>query len=236
MKILIIILSLVSSFAVNAQYTLTDDDGNSISDGEVITVNYDSTVDSPEAEFDCHVSSTNSNDFLFEIVSTNQGGTAENWFCTNFGLCYPSSVTEVQVNLLSDNTRELQLHYRPNGYTDDVTINYRITEVNNTSNTVSFSVKFVATTTGISSNPISTMEVNMFPNPANDYTYVDCNLNENYQVRIYNITGMLVAKYQVNKGQKSVKINTSILNSGKYILQIISESNNSTNQNLIVIH
>jgi len=218
MKIFTLILSLVSFLAVNAQYTLTDDDGNSILDGEQVVVSYDSTISTPEAEFDVHVNSTNSNDFLFEILSTDEGEAADNWFCTNFGMCYPPTTTEVEVELLSDSTRELQLHYRPNGYIGDVTINYRITEVGNTNNTISFSVKYVAITTDIFSQSTSKINVKLFPNPTKDFVVIEKNNKNINNIELVDVSGNIIFKTIVN--DRIYKLDLSSLEKGVYLIRI----------------
>ena len=218
MKIFILILSLVSFLSVNAQYTLTDDDENSITDGEQIIATYDSTLFGLEAEFDCHVKSTNSNDFLFEIISTDQGGNAENWFCTNFGMCYPSTTTEVEVELLSDSIREMQLHYKPNDYVGDVTINYKVTEIGNTSNSISFSVKYISIYTGILSKESSKLNIKLFPNPAKDFVFIEKNNEMITNIELVNISGKVLFNTTVNN--KFYKLNISNLQKGIYFIKV----------------
>ncbi len=239
MKLILLIFAIFTVISVNAQYTLTDDNGNPISNGETVTTTYELTSDlplGPEGEFDCHVHSTNMNNFLFEIVSTDQCSDAENWFCTNLGLCYTPETTELEVELFSDSTREMQLHYRPNGCTDEVTINYRITEIGNSNNTISFSVKYVIVT-GINNEIIDDSKIIAFPNPANQFTQIKYDVNVKANVYLYNNIGKIVKVYPIDNSNETININTSELKAGIYFYQVVTDSKLvSTSKKLIVIH
>lgn len=236
MKTILQILAMFSIVSVQAQYSLTDDEGNTISDGEIVTVTYDAAESNPEAHIDVNVFSENNNDFRFEIVSTNQGENANNWFCTNFGMCYPSSVIDLEVELLSDNTRELQLHYSPNEHPEDATVNYRITEVGNNSNTISFSIKYVGSSTFITEQSIDKGNIIAYPNPANQSAVLEYNINEKSDIYIINILGEIVETYSVSKGRGYIDIETSKYTTGTYFYKIISETKKKTSKILIIKH
>ena len=237
MKIIIQILAIFSFISVQAQYTLSDDEENPITGGEIVTVLYDATESNPEAHFDVNVLSGNNNDFRFEIVSTDQGENANNWFCTNFGLCYPPSSIDVEVQLLADNTRELQLHYSPNEHTEDATVNYRITEVGNIHNAISFSVKYVGSSTiSISEKKMDKNSFLAYPNPANQSAQIDYDIKENSNIYIFNILGEIIEITPVRKGRGGIKVDTSELKEGTYFYQIVTESNNKKTKTLIIKH
>ncbi|MGV0997331.1 M36 family metallopeptidase [Empedobacter falsenii] len=79
----------------------------------------------------------------------------------------------------------------------------------------------------------TTKTVNISPNPAKDEVYITAkNLNGNYQVKIYNMTGSLVKDVSYNPSyQKS--INVSNLTNGVYVIKIEGEKINHS-QKLII--
>ena len=237
MKIVLQILAIFSFISVQAQYTLSDDVGNPIADGDVITVTYDATESNPEAHFDVNVLSENNNDFRFEIVSTDQGENASNWVCTNFGTCYSPASIDIEVQLLGDNTRELQLHYSPNEHPEDAIVNYRITEVGNNSNTISFSMKYVGSSTlSISEQIIDKSSFLAYPNTSNQSAQINYNVKENSNIYIFNTLGEIVEITPVRKGKGHIKIDTSVYREGTYIYQIVTMSNEKSSKILIVKH
>ena len=235
MKIILQILAILSVLTVKAQYTLTDSDGNTITNGETVTAYYDVSDPNVEAEFVVTVASQNSNDFRFQILSTDQGENASNYVCTNFGLCYPPTATDIQIELLDDQTRELQLHFIPNGDTVDATVVYRITEVGNTSNTVLFKVLYKGVITGVEELN-SNIKIEAYPNPANQFCTIAYDVKEDLEIYLYNIIGERVGSYHINTGTGSINIDTSSLKNGIYIYQAVCKSKIITNNYLIVNH
>ncbi|CAL2089651.1 conserved protein of unknown function precursor containing a T9SS type A C-terminal secretion signal [Tenacibaculum sp. 190524A02b] len=71
----------------------------------------------------------------------------------------------------------------------------------------------------------------MYPNPVSDNLYISAN-NIIKKIKIFNLLGEKVAVYKMNK--KAVKINTSDLGIGMYIVKIKTENNRSLTRKVIV--
>ena len=236
MKTILQVVIIFSFISVQAQYTLEEDyAGTPISNGETVTAYYNTDDSNPEAEIDVNVISQNTNDFRFQILSTDQGVNAENWFCTNLGLCYPPHITDWEIELFADQTRQLQLHYKPNGE-GDATVNYRISEVGNSSNSILFSVHYIGTSTSVEEKLTSNISIKAFPNPANQFCKIAYDVKEDSEIYLYNIIGERIESYHINTGSGSINIDTSNLKNGTYIYQGVCKSNVITSNYLIVNH
>ncbi len=62
----------------------------------------------------------------------------------------------------------------------------------------------------------------IFPNPADNYFYINSNINDNYDVDIYDITGKKILQYTNIKSTD--KINITDLKSGVYIIRLSSKN------------
>ncbi len=74
----------------------------------------------------------------------------------------------------------------------------------------------------------SVSEVKIYPNPANDYLFVDMNFNQlvDFSAKIFDLNGKLVKLYLLEKqsvGKHSIKLNVDDLKSGIYLLNINNE-------------
>ena len=236
MKIIAKLIVIFSFISVQAQLTLVSHyDGGEILDGDVVTVKYDFTVNDPNAELYVDLTSQNNNDIRFQVISTDQGVNAENYFCTDFGLCYPPSIIDQTVELWDDNTRQLQLHYQPKGHPEDVLITYRVTEPS-TSNEIVFSVAFIASLQSISTKDNVINKLRAYPNPANQFSKIEYEINEDSRLILYNILGEELQGFEINRGSGVKVIDTSKLQSGTYIYKIISQTKKVKTKNLIVNH
>lgn len=66
------------------------------------------------------------------------------------------------------------------------------------------------------------LQLNVYPNPAKDFIYIDGNLNDAI-VEVYNTSGKIVKKYTSLKGVEN-KINISGLSKGVYLMKIKDEN------------
>ena len=84
----------------------------------------------------------------------------------------------------------------------------------------------IETTTAISAN-VEITDVNLFPNPTRGQLTVDLNVNQNTQVQFFvtDMNGKLLSRQAMNidAGQFRTAIDASRLNSGVYILHIVTE-------------
>jgi hypothetical protein len=94
-------------------------------------------------------------------------------------------------------------------------------------NSLMGSLTVIAPQVGISENKISVDGMKLFPNPMLDITTVEFNstLSSAAKIEIVNILGSVVSTDNVSivKGNNQVKINTEALESGVYIINLISK-------------
>jgi hypothetical protein len=80
---------------------------------------------------------------------------------------------------------------------------------------------------------------NIYPNPANDYAYLDYTVNGNFNsanVSFFNLLGKQVSEYPLSKSSEKLKINTSNWESGIYMYQLIIDGKKITTKKLLVRH
>lgn len=71
---------------------------------------------------------------------------------------------------------------------------------------------------------INNSNISLYPNPANDI--ININAPDNYTASLHNITGQILATYNITKGIN--KINTLQLQAGSYYITFINEKENKT--------
>ena len=78
---------------------------------------------------------------------------------------------------------------------------------------------------------------NIYPNPANNYSILDIsNFKDGGNVIINDINGRVVQDIKFNAGQKTIKINTSILPEAIYFYKIVNDEISTDGKILEVIH
>lgn len=94
---------------------------------------------------------------------------------------------------------------------------------------------YTSSTTGIASNSIDEVKVNIFPNPASDLIAVQIKdlVKENYDITLYDITGKLVEKKTLYQGSTIVYFDTKTLYSGVYFIKMVV-GNKEINKKIII--
>ncbi len=86
---------------------------------------------------------------------------------------------------------------------------------------------------GVDNNKLEAAAVSMFPNPSSESTTIEFNDNAlSHTVTVSDVTGRIVAKYNVN--EKSINVNTKEFNAGMYIVSIQNNRNETASLKLIV--
>lgn len=86
-----------------------------------------------------------------------------------------------------------------------------------------FSVRCVKNSTSEVNSDLFNDHIKIYPNPATDRVFIDCSMNQNLNIFIYNVVkGELVMQKQLTQG--TAEIDVSFLSNGVYIIQIVSES------------
>jgi len=237
MKTILHVIIILSFISAQAQLTLIDEHGDPVEDNSTVIVTYNPTVSFAEGIFEANLSSENNNDINVRILESNQVDPAENFFCSVPGFCYPPTTVNIDIPLLDNNTMGFSFHYKPNGNEGDVTIKYRLADIGNGANDIVFYVTYVAdASASVVENSNSVNKIKVYPNPANKLANIIYDLNEDFEIILYNILGVKIESYYMNSGVGSIKINTANLKSGTYIYQIITESNIKSTKYLIVNH
>lgn len=80
---------------------------------------------------------------------------------------------------------------------------------------------------------------NIYPNPANDFAYIDYTVNGNFtsaNVSFFNLLGKQLAEYPLSKNSDKLRINTSAWESGIYMYQLIIDGKKIATKKLLVRH
>ena len=81
-------------------------------------------------------------------------------------------------------------------------------------------------TTSIAESLLNAVEINVYPNPANDFIVMQFNslVKQNINVELFDITGKSVQKSIIYQGSTIANIDTRALYSGQYILKFTTKS------------
>tara|TARA_B110000459_G_C16604797_1_gene492978 strand:- start:1191 stop:2534 length:1344 start_codon:yes stop_codon:yes gene_type:complete len=81
-------------------------------------------------------------------------------------------------------------------------------------------------TTSIAESLLNAVEINVYPNPANDFIVMQFNslVKQNINVELFDITGKSVQKSIIYQGSTIANIDTRVLYSGQYILKFTTKS------------
>ena len=80
---------------------------------------------------------------------------------------------------------------------------------------------------------------NIYPNPANDFAYIDYTVSGNFtaaNVSFFNLLGKQLAEYPLTKSNDKLRINTSSWESGIYMYQLIIDGKKVATKKLLVRH
>jgi len=128
---------------------------------------------------------------------------------------------------------------QPSGMVGTSMVDYRFYVDANPSDNASISFTFDATVTGIAELLASGVVLtNPFPNPANTFTQMGCNLNgaKNAKIVVYNMLGSVVREIKVADKQNLVKISTADLKNGLYLYSLINNDKVIASKKLLVNH
>ncbi len=230
---LLIFLSVFLVVGASAQYTITDDDGvYTITNGGTVYVDLPNATDISVLHFTLH--STNGMDIIFQTVSADQPDGAENGACVGEH-CYSGNYYgEEQEPLSAGNIAHLKLDYNPNGNTETATVNYKISQVWNPSNNFTFSIQYTISTNV--ENLAKGLELNAYPNPANEKVSISYNAVDEAELVIYNIVGEKVIRRELSVGVNNIEVETSALPSGTYFYSIVSGAKSTKTKRLVIKH
>ena len=139
--------------------------------------------------------------------------------------CWTSGVNASPdtIVLAANGTSNLDAYVRPNRTSGSATIEIKVTEVGNTSNTVTGRYLFTSTT-ATREFLKSGSSVRIYPNPTTDYFMLSDNSDVVERVIIYNIIGRQVKSY---KAIDNFKYTVNDLPEGIYIIRLLNNSSNT---------
>ena len=229
---LLLIPILFAMITANAQYTLTDAEGGVITDGSITEVNI--PIDAEQFSLHWHLESTNSADIKFEILSTDQPDGAQNLYCVGIH-CYPPNHLTSEESLDDNNSAALILYYKPKGLSAIATIVYKISEVGDPSNSVTFTIKYNALALSVVA-PEIVKEFLVYPNPANNHVTVNYSITEQSEIVVFNIVGDKVKILDLDILSNNIEIDSSNLPSGTYFYSLISNNISVETKRLVIKH
>lgn len=102
-------------------------------------------------------------------------------------------------------------------------------------NTISESTTTYTAPTGISAAEFSNLDINVFPNPANDLIAVQVGglVKDDITIRLFDMTGKLISSSVIYPGSTIAYIDTRTLYDGQYIVQLSNSENVHTTKVVI---
>lgn len=146
-------------------------------------------------------------------------------------LCWAPSVSSRTITILPNRASTMDVHFLIDMMEGEGEVHIRAYVVDDSANTVVEAVYFGdAQMVSSSANTPEQPEIQIFPNPANDFIYIR-NLPEtsNSQVEVYNILGKKMLDFNVQAGQSvagAVRFDLSSIPKGIYMIRVYDQSMN----------
>ncbi len=139
--------------------------------------------------------------------------------------CWTSfvSVSPDTIVLAPNGTSNLDVYIRPNGISGAATIEVKVTEVGNTSNTITGRYLF-SPTTSLRDYSKGSTGIRVFPNPTVDYFMLSDNNDVIEKIVVYNIIGRQVKTY---RALDNFKYTVNDLPEGIYIVRLLNKGGNT---------
>lgn len=142
--------------------------------------------------------------------------------------CYLPTVSTQPFDLGAGQSGTMDVHVYPNGVDGAAIIQVDVFQTNDTTNITS-ATYFFNHSVGVAEKFSEAIKV--YPNPTQDFVTIDNYENRVAAVELYNVSGKLVLRSDLNG---SDRISLQELTSGNYILKLVDENANIVSTNLIV--
>lgn len=238
--VLVAFAGLYSAFSQG--FTLSDANG-AVANGDTVFVHGLTTASLIEAPV--YVTNTSATDTIHlkvkKFVVDTLTGTA-NMFC--FGLCYPASVyTSPSEQAIPPATtffgNGFDGEYVPYGVEGTTKMRYKIYNVNNMSDTVSFYVFYNASVVSVEELTSTHPQMSLSPNPAQDnvsLTYNVAGRKGNASVKIITLLGQTVFESVLEYRSTSKNLNIENLQNGIYLCNVLINGQVVVSKKLIIRH
>jgi len=237
-RFLLLTLFISSNFAFSQVLTITDEEGNNVTNTtvevEVLLTNIQSD-NGLDVDYECHINNTSSSTIRVTLLKeTNNIPTgSESYFCAGTG-CYTPNQNTLNYDVSATSYNLSALHYKPRGSNQDATVTYCYTYTGSSSESRITVHYKVVDNTGIKS-VLKGMNLSAFPNPANDKVEIAYKSTEASQIVLYNIVGTKVKSFNVSAGTSSIEIATDALPAGTYFYSLINKQGTETKR-LVIKH
>lgn len=234
----ILFLFTISLNSQSQNLTLFNSEGNIPNGG---TINSYGLVDENVIYSYINVVNTSSSALIVKVIRHNISviSGSNNYFCWGqcFGPLDDTSLISKQI-LANDTSYEFQGEYEPRMIAGTSVVRYVFYNINNTTDTVSATVNYIAEPLGIDNNGNDNNEIsNAYPNPANDITTVKYILPKNAnsaKLIISDCLGAIVKTQPLSNNSNKTTINLNDLGKGIYFYSIIVDNSMLFTHKLVV--
>ena len=236
--ILLLLISSLSSLAFSQILSITDEQGNTITNTtvvvELLSSEITADVDGFDKDFQGHVH--NSMGLQVDVTIDREVNDipsgSESYFCVGAD-CLPPPFSSYDYTIDGNGSNLAALHYKAKGNTEDASVSYRFTSG---ASEVTLVVEYhVIDDTGIN-NQLAKNSFLAYPNPANQTVSISYNVSERSEITFYNIVGKQVKSILVDAGTRNIEVETSSLPSGTYFYSMISNSKITETKRLVIKH
>ncbi|MFN5630232.1 MAG: T9SS type A sorting domain-containing protein [Bacteroidota bacterium] len=241
--ILSLAMILFSFNSYSQNYKLEDEQGNDITNTEIL-VNV--TSDDLDNNFDEVVYyskfyNLTTSDKLINVrrtVLSQSNSTIENALC--WLICHGPSVnlsSPILVDSLGSNNK-FSSHFYPRQTMGTGVYNYTFFDINNPTDSVFLKITFTTDFLGLSKPLSSKVNLNFYPNPVNNSLNISLNSTSNSikEIKITNILGTVVKSQSLGKLESSVTITTEDLEEGVYFVSVVNNGKIENSKRLVVKH
>jgi hypothetical protein len=162
---------------------------------------------------------------------------AESSFCTGAN-CYPSGINSATIVLGSNETLNFKADLDEASVAGESAVRYKFTNSANSSDVLSFSMKYNNPLSVKSDEAVITSEINIYPNPSSSNFYLNVNsyqFIDDVNLQICNYLGDIVLSKNIfiRNGLNTIPFNTDNLSSGIYYIKTNQKGINITKKIII---
>lgn len=142
--------------------------------------------------------------------------------------CYIPSVTTQPFDLPAGESGSMDVHVYPNGVDGTAIIQVEVYQTNDTTNTTTGTYYFNQVV-GLTEKFSEAIKV--YPNPTQDYISIDNSENLVSAIELYNVSGKMVLRSNLNGNDR---ISLQELSAGNYILKLVDANSKIVSTNMVV--
>lgn len=174
---------------------------------------------------------------VIERITNDLAPGHSSYFCWG-ALCYPPTTNVSQQFMVNPGEGDtMKAYLNPTGDIGTSHVTYRVYDADNPSDSASFTITYNATTVGVDEISLDKMLSPAMPNPADQYTRLNYNVNStNSKIVITNLLGGVVKEIPLVDKKNNILVPTADLRSGIYLYSLIVDNRTIGSRKLIVTH